>query len=128
MEKDVIMWLMGIFVSINTTAIVFSIGWVIKMTSRMVKMETTLELLGYNSAKSLHNPHTFELDNLLEKYCKAYEEKDYDLPYEDWIKLKQLCDEIIEDKSLPTGYRSAAGIVSALCKHKSVIFNKSEIK
>lgn len=118
MDKDIVLWIFGIMVTANSTAICAGVVGYISIVQRLTKMETTLALMGFNAAKALHSPHTPELDSLLEKYMKDYEDKNYDLPYEDWVKLKKICDEILEDRELAAGYRAAAGIVQALCTHK----------
>lgn len=125
MEKDVLLWIMGVLVTANSAVIAGGIKAYIDaiktqngLDRRMVKMETTLELLGFNAAKALHCPTTPDLDILLEKYCKQYEDSHYNLPYEDWVKLNDICNQILENKNLTTGYRAAAGIVQALCHHK----------
>lgn len=127
MEKDVLMWVFGILISI----IGFVIGLIIKSLNnigrdyietvqRLTKMEATIQYMGYVSAKAAHSPHNPELDSLLEKYYRQYEEKDYDLSDEDWSKLALLCQEILDDVNLPNGYRVSVGFVLALCKHKKM--------
>lgn len=118
MDKDVIMWIFGFLISGAYLIIAAAVAAYILMIQRMTRMETTLELMGYNAAKALHNPHTIELDSLLEKYALDFEREDYDMPDDELQKLQALCDEIVEDKSLTTGYRATAGIVSAMCRKK----------
>lgn len=122
MEKDIILWIFGILIAVNSTVICGGTVAYILTVQRLTKLETTLEFLGYNAAKALHSPHTPELDYLLEQYARSYEEKSYDLPYEDWDKLRKMCDEIVDDKTLAAGYRATAAIVSALCKQKTSAF------
>jgi hypothetical protein len=87
---------------------------------RLTKMEATLEYMGYVAAKAAHRPHNPELDALLEKYYRVYEEKSYDMSNEEWSELKKICEGILDDVELPSGFRFAVGIVLALCKHKGM--------
>lgn len=120
MDKEVTMWIFGFLISGAYLLIAAAVAAYILLVQRLTKMETTLELMGYNAAKALHNPHTVELDALLEKYALAFEKDDYEMPDDELAKLQALCDEIIEDKSLTTGYRATAGIVSAMCRRKRI--------
>lgn len=120
MDKEVILWIFGILITGIYAVTGGGIAVVFMMVQRMSRMEATLEFMGYAAAKAAHSPHNPELDVMLEKYYRAYEEKHYDLSNAEWDGLSKACEAIIGDISLPNGYRAAVGIVLALCKHKKM--------
>lgn len=120
MDKEVVLWIFGIVITMNSAIHAWTITTIISMIRGQAMMEATLSFMGYNAAKAAHSPHNPALDILLEKYYRVYEEKHYDMSDSEWEELKNACQEIVGDLSLPNGYRAAVGIVLALCKHKQM--------
>ncbi len=103
------MWLGGQSVAILGTVVKLYVS----MAQRVTRVETMLELLGRTAAKDLHSPHTPELDALLDKYIDRH----YELSYDEWQKLLELCNKSMEEE---TNVRKAtcAEFLAAICHHK----------
>lgn len=94
-----------------------------EIKERLIVIETTINLMGLNAAKSLHSPHTPELDTLLEKYI----DREYELTVDEWDALLHTCETIMEDKIESHGYRVNAAFLAAICHHK-LAHDTSKIK
>lgn len=80
---------------------------------KIVRIETMLEIQGKTMARSLHSPHTPELDALLEKYYA----RNYELSYKEWERLLDLCNRAIEDNA-GTEKADYAEFLAGVCHHK----------
>lgn len=110
MTQEVVLFLVGQFI-VMASALIWAYA---SLSSRLVRIETIIEIMGIKAANVLHSPHTPELDGLLEKYVDRH----YELSNEQWTRLLELCDEIEQDTTNPKDQRALAAIVSAVCCHK----------
>lgn len=110
MNQELILWVLA---QTFVYAGVVVLGY-IKLTTRITRLETIMEILGDKAAKILHSPHTPDLDRLLEKYCDKY----YLLTVAEWQELLTRCDEIENNLANPKDQRALAAIVGAMCHHK----------
>ena len=125
-------WIIGIRASLTASGIVGGITFafhmsnkISKLDSRLSRVEAIMCLLNRAAAKALHSPHD---PDGLDYYVEKYEKMGYDLPHEDWVKVHEICERILNDKDAAAGYRLAAGIfatqfVLALSKHKEMRFH-----
>lgn len=88
-----------------------------KLGERLIKVETILALIGEKAAKILHSPHTPELDALLEKYYDRH----YELSFQEWARLKEMCIDIENNHDEPKEGRVLAAIIATFCDHKLAI-------
>lgn len=110
MNQELILWVLGqSFVYAGVLVLAY-----IKVTNRLTRLETIMDMLGDKAAKILHSPHTPDLDRLLEKYIDKY----YNLTLEEWKELLARCDEIENNLANPKDQRALAAIVAAMCHHK----------
>jgi hypothetical protein len=84
------------------------------LDNRVVKLETLINLFGKKAATHLHSPHTPELDVLLD----AYIDRHYELSREQWQRLRELCDEVTNDKANKGDKVVFAAFLAAVADHK----------
>lgn len=107
----IFLWIMGIFVALSGAGITAYVS----LIQRIVKLETTLSLIGLKAARILHSTDDHHgLDALLDKYIDRH----YELSYGEWQQLLENCELIEEDVRLSKQERTLAAIVSAVCHHK----------
>ena len=121
MNQEVIMWIFGLAITglfAVLFAVVGSIGnlkdGLADAKKDIAVLTRTMDLIGINSAKSMHSPHTPDLDALLEKYI----DRGYELNQSEWTELLNECERRMEDKNESQGYRINAAILAAICHHK----------
>lgn len=114
MTQDVIMWILGLAITGVFLILMSMIGKINNFSERIVRLETTIDIMGKNAAHSLHSPHTPSLDVLLDKYL----DRNYELTALEWASLLEDCEQRMDDKNESQGYRWNAGFLAAICHHK----------
>lgn len=117
MDKDYILWLLGVLVLCFGGGLAGFLRLndrIATVIERVVKMEVIISLLGETAAKVLHSPHTPELDALLEKYCDRY----YELSNPEWTRLLEICTMIESNPKISKQERALAGFILAVSSHK----------
>jgi hypothetical protein len=128
MNEQAILWFLGQLIVIIGSGVIAYINVILKLNdhstmasnrhytldARVVKLETLLTMFGKKAANILHSPHTPELDTLLEKYVKRH----YELTYEEWKRLKQLCEEVIKEPHIKGDKVVFAAFLAAVADHK----------
>ncbi len=122
MTENVALWLIGealALIGIGIGAYFTITGKVsdihLKLSERLVRIETTIDLLGENAAKILHSPHDpFKLDSLLDKYIDRH----YEMSPDEWGQLLKQCEVVMNDHSVSKNERLLAGTLAAVCHHK----------
>lgn len=114
MDKDVLLWLIGIICSI----LIVAIGWLAKfcftINTRVTAMETYMKVVLKGASEVLHNDDTPKLDALLEKLVRAYDDKDCRLSLTEWQELQRLTRQLKNDLNRDPGKRLAANLVNSL--------------
>lgn len=118
MEKEYILWILGVAQALLFAGGGFVIAGHISFSVRLAKLETMWSMVSKQAAEILHSPHTPELDALLEKLVKTYENRHYELTLDEWEELQRLSQQIKEDELEPKGTRLLAAMVYAQCCHK----------
>ncbi len=124
--SDLALLLLGCFVTFLFAALLTATGWLIKtvldmkqdFNTRLVKIETINSLYSERVATVLHSPHTPEMDMLLEKFRDEYVRRGYELTFDEWQKLAELTEQIVNDELLGKGERQLAAWINAVCAHK----------
>lgn len=122
MTTEIILWFAGYAVAGITVLITAYINLTEKilgndkvLSNRMVKIETTIELIGLNSAKFLHrDDDVFRMDAILDKYI----DRNYAMTWAEWSLLLEKCDQVKNNESVEIFYRFMAGQLAAVCHHK----------
>ena len=99
-------------------AITWLVSTVIQMGKDIVKLQTISTLYSERVATVLHSPHTPEMDALLEKFRDEYIRRHGELSREEWQRLAEMTEEIINDSEIPKGERQCAAWINAVCAHK----------
>jgi hypothetical protein len=74
----------------------------------------TLKVFSKEAAKILHSPHTPELDSLLEGYI----DHNGELTLSEWIKMQELCQNIVDESNEDKERRTLAAFWVAMSQHK----------
>lgn len=85
--------------------------WVKSISDNVIRIQTTIDIMGINAARTLHSPHTPKLDVLLDKYI----DRNYELTAQEWNELLEDCNAIVENKQESHGYRLSAAWLAAIC-------------
>lgn len=129
MEKDVILWILGVAQVIVAAGVAWN--WKshnkhqenhTEVIVRLVKLEVLWSMMNKQAAEILHSPHTPELDLLLEKLVKTYNDRNYELTCKEWEQLQEMTQKLKEDENEPKGSRLLAAMVYAQCCHKLQLF------
>lgn len=116
MSETVILWLIGgiagfMFVVITPAAIAFAF----LLSQRVTKLETWFEVIGDKALRSMfREDDKFGMDY----YVKKYVERNFDLPKEDWIAIRDMNRLFEEDDTKESNDRFRAGLVVAFAEHK----------
>lgn len=125
MDTGTILWILGQGIAIVTGGVVayFLLNNKVadnynRLSERLVKLETTFELLGENAARLLHSPtNHLKMDELLDKYIDRH----YEMTPKEWDDLRAKCEEVVEDPSHSKDERLMAAILGAVCCHKTMM-------
>ena len=115
------LWIFGVIISGLSMIIGAGVGWAFTTSNRITRVETLVSTFSRKAGEILHSPHTPELDALLEKYVKSYQDRHYELTYAEWEDLKRQCDALENDQTLAKGERLLAAMVSSVCEHKLLL-------
>lgn len=115
------MWIFGFLITGNYLVTAAFIGAYILAIQRVATLEARWEMVNKQAAEILHSPHTPELDILLEKLVRTYEDRHYELSTVEWSSLQSYCQGIKEDVTEPKGTRLLAGMIYSLCCHKLMV-------
>lgn len=93
---------------LSLTSIVYWIKGDVKKIRLAV--ELFIDGMGKGAAKVLHSPDDhLGIDKFLDKYIQNH----HDLPYQDWEKLKVVCERVVNDVTISIEDRLAASTVLA---------------
>ena len=118
MSEATAIWLIGGSYAFTMALAIGGIGAYILIVQRIKAVEVLISMLSVKAANILHSPHTPELDALLEKYYRTYNERHFELSHAEWKELLKLCQDIEDDSSEPKGTRLLAAIVGSVALHK----------
>lgn len=114
MNQEVMLWLLGIVITVCLAIVGFLLLAHLDIIRRLVRIETMFEVYGEKAAKILHSPHTPQLDVLLEKYV----DREYELTPAEWKELLGRCETIENDSGNPKDQRALAAWVATVAHHK----------
>lgn len=122
MSNDTILWVVGqalLLIAAGITAYFNLFNRVsenyTKLSERLIRLETTMDVIGQNAAKLLHSPHDpWGMDAILDKYI----DRNYELSWDEWEEVLKQCNQVMADKSVDKFYRFLAGQLAAVCHHK----------
>jgi hypothetical protein len=135
MSETLQIWLFGV---LGAWMVVLTGGF-FRMWTTLTEVKTTMVLTSKEAAKILHSPEDhLGIDKLLEKWIATvdrlhgrYIERDCELTYEEWLELKEACENIISNDRLDANTRMAALLVRwpmDLAKHKILISKPTPAK
>jgi hypothetical protein len=124
MSELVLIWLFGILGAWQLTISGFVLSIKIEQVKTKVAVDLFIDTLGEKLAKALHaDDDHLGIDSLLDKYL----DRTYELSYEEWFRLKNHCNHILESKEISQLERSMAGMLAAVCEHKLMMkFGKTK--
>jgi hypothetical protein len=114
MNETVFLWILGGYAAAIAWLVLSNMQSHTEINTRLVKVEVVLTMFGEKAAKILHSPHTPELDSLLEHYWDNH----YDLSNGEWVRLREICEEVENDPIQPGDKRALAAFVACLAYHK----------
>lgn len=122
MTIEIILWMLGQVIACVGVIITAYIRLADRISendkaasNRMVKIETTIELMGLNTAKFLHrHDDAFKMDEILDKYIDRH----YEMSPAEWALLLAKCEHVREDENVEIFYPYMAGQLAAVCHHK----------
>lgn len=119
MSSEQIWIFTGIFgcVAAGTLAYVQVIQRVGDLKARIVAVEVTLQLMGKVAARTLHSPHTPELDRHLDIYIHRHNE----MSFKQWHEVMLAAEVAYQDQRKPKEDRLMAGLLWAICRHKMLM-------
>jgi hypothetical protein len=102
------------------------------ISSRVRGLEIYIMTSIKGAAEILHNDEDpYRIDQELEDIVKAYKDNHYDLTMTQWIRLRELCKQVMDNKDAPKGDRLAANTIYAFAvladkfaEHKLMKFPK----
>lgn len=109
--QTLVFWMLGTAGTLVGSGVVAYVA----VVQRITRLEASWELLGIKAAKILHSPDDHhQIDGLLEKYVDRH----YELTFDEWRRLMEVCAEIENNKELPKGERILAAFLGAVSHHK----------
>lgn len=86
-----------------------------RLSERIIRLETMIELFGVNAAKILHrDDDAYGVDGLLEKYIDRH----YELSMKEWNLLYEAMERVTKNEKIPKSERTLAAWLSAIAVHK----------
>lgn len=122
MPNEIAHWIGDALVLVGLPFVIRLIMTVSELKTDVKWLIHTMDSMGGNAFRALHSPSDhLGFDGLVEKY----ESNGYDLPTEDWISVRDRCDEMAKDVNRPIEERIGLGLAAAFANHKLMREGKS---
>lgn len=112
------MWFYAGLCFVLFSMIILVAGFAYSFNSRLTRMEVTFDLMGRKAIEAMHSPDDhLGLDHLIDEYVR----RNYELTLKEWQELKEICDLLINDKTISHETKALAVLGSALATHKMML-------